>query len=104
MRATFLKSPSDTRTFLPSFRFTFGDFDERIWRVLVWCRTILPVPVFLKRFFAPVWVFNLGIFFSLSGERLNSAAFALRQGLPCPLERKSTRLNSSHLGISYAVF
>jgi len=24
------------------------------------------VPVLLKRFFAPVWVFNLGIFFSLS--------------------------------------
>jgi hypothetical protein len=24
----------------------------------------LPVPVLLKRFFAPVWVFNLGIFFS----------------------------------------
>ena len=29
---------------------------------------ILPVPVFLKRFFAPVWVFNLGIFFSISAK------------------------------------
>src|ERR1035438_9857015 len=29
-----------------------------------------------------------------------------KKGLPCPKEadRKSTRLNSSHLGISYAVF
>jgi len=26
------------------------------------------VPVLLKRFFAPVWVFNLGIFFSFFGR------------------------------------
>src|ERR1700681_954038 len=64
MRATFAKSPSETSTDLPSLRFTFGDLDERIWRVLVWPRLIFPVPVLLKRFFAPVWVFNLGIFFS----------------------------------------
>jgi hypothetical protein len=35
-----------------------------MWRVFVWPRLILPVPVLLKRFFAPVWVFNLGILFS----------------------------------------
>src|SRR3569833_2466978 len=66
MRATFVLSPSETSTFFPCLRFTFGDFDERIWRTLVWPRLILPVPVFLKRFFAPVWVFNLGIFFSFA--------------------------------------
>jgi len=68
MRATFLKSPSETSTDLPSLRFTLGDFEVRMCRVFVWFRLILPVPVLLKRFFAPVWVFNLGIFFSLSGE------------------------------------
>src|SRR5438045_6082197 len=31
-------------------------------------------------------------------------ALAKRRSLPTPLDRKSTRLNSSHLGISYAVF
>src|SRR5882724_13527343 len=29
---------------------------------------------------------------------------SFRRFLPSPLDRKSTRLNSSHLGISYAVF
>jgi hypothetical protein len=62
MRATFAWSPSETITLLPSLRFTLGDLDERMCRVFVWCRTILPVPVFLKRLAAPLWVFNLGIF------------------------------------------
>src|SRR5512146_777897 len=65
MRATFAKSPSETSTIFPNLRFVLGDLDERMWRVFVWPRLILPVPVFLKRFFAPVWVFNLGIFFSI---------------------------------------
>jgi hypothetical protein len=47
-------------------RFNFGDFEERMCRVFVWPRLILPVPVLLKRLAAPVWVFNLGIFFSFS--------------------------------------
>jgi hypothetical protein len=34
-------------------------------RVFVWPRLIFPVPVLLKRFFAPVWVFNFGMFFSV---------------------------------------
>src|ERR1035438_10693213 len=68
MRATFLKSPSETSRVRPSLRFTLGDFEVRMCRVFVWPRLILPVPVWLKRFFAPVWVFNLGIFFSLSSR------------------------------------
>src|SRR4051794_22066907 len=84
MRATFLKSPSETSTILPSLRFVLGDFDERIWRVLVWPLLILPVPVFLKRFFAPVWVFNLGIFFSIlaRAESHSPPVWTLRQGFP----------------------
>src|SRR6185437_6006578 len=66
MRATFAWSPSETMALLPSFRFVLGPFDVRMCRVFVWPRTILPVPVFLKRLAAPEWVFNLGIFFSFT--------------------------------------
>jgi hypothetical protein len=44
----------------------------------------LPVPVLLKRFFAPVWVFNLGIFFSFGQGFGNPAPCLEEQGLPCP--------------------
>lgn len=64
MRATFAWSPSATITLLPSFRLDFGAFDVRMWRVLVWPRLILPVPVLLKRLAAPECVFNFGIVFS----------------------------------------
>jgi hypothetical protein len=49
-------------------RFVFGPYDVRMCRVFVCPRLILPVPVLLKRLAAPVWVFNLGIVFSLSAE------------------------------------
>src|SRR5215212_10827994 len=42
-----------------------------------------------------------------SGSRPRGGAFLParpRQSSPCRADRKSTRLNSSHLGISYAVF
>src|SRR5262245_63346002 len=38
----------------------------------------------------------------LDGLRSNGGR--LSDGVPLPEDRKSTRLNSSHLGISYAVF
>ena len=66
MRATLSWSASETIRLLPSLRFVLGSFDVRIWRILVWCRLILPVPVLEKRLAAPVWVFNLGIVFSIS--------------------------------------
>src|SRR3569833_169123 len=96
MRATFAKSPSETSTILPSLRFTFGDLDERIWRVLVWPRLILPVPVFLKRFFAPVWVFNLGIVFSFVRPGLGGPVqVSVEQGLPCPREALTSILETA---------
>src|ERR1035441_7576431 len=41
------------------------------------------------------------LFFHVSAQDLNAAVNDLNQRIP---DRKSTRLNSSHLGISYAVF
>src|SRR5262245_63934673 len=43
---------------------------------------------------------------SAGGNRRDQGAFELALNLPPPgsRDRKSTRLNSSHLGISYAVF
>jgi hypothetical protein len=44
----------------------------------------LPVPVLLKRFFAPVCVFNLGIFFSLSAKVGSPWRFAPETGTSLP--------------------
>jgi len=38
------------------------------------------VPVLLKRLAAPVWVFNLGIFFSFWPERADCCPAALARG------------------------
>jgi hypothetical protein len=46
---------------------------------LVWCRTILPVPVFLKRLAAPLWVFNLGIFLLVLEQGVGPASAARTQ-------------------------
>src|SRR6202035_2650067 len=45
----------------PSARFFFGDFFSRMWLVEGCRPRTLPVPVTLKRFFAPECVFILGI-------------------------------------------
>jgi hypothetical protein len=44
------------------WRLVFVSFDVKMWRVLVWPRSTLPVPVFLKRFAAPLCVFSLGMY------------------------------------------
>jgi hypothetical protein len=73
-------------------------FDVKMWRIFDWPRTILPVPVFLKRFAAPLWVFNLGMvvlleFLSLQhhpvyGRELHSAKpKSLQANLNQPLAR-----------------
>jgi hypothetical protein len=82
MRATFAWSPSETIALLPSFRFNFGDFDERMCRVFVWPRLILPVPVLLKRLAAPEWVFNLGIFFSFTWFWRSNCSPRVDRGFP----------------------
>ncbi|MET3867322.1 hypothetical protein ABIC20_004631 [Methylobacterium radiotolerans] len=40
------------------------------WRLPAWAYITLPVPVILKRFFAPDFVFNLGIWLSVARNDL----------------------------------
>src|SRR5580692_5759917 len=82
MRATLSWSASETIRLLPSLRFVLGSLDVRIWRILVWWRLILPLPVLEKRLAAPVWVFNLGIVFSISaGGSIKESAQAISEPL-----------------------
>jgi hypothetical protein len=46
----------------PSRRFRVRVFEVKIWRANACRRLILPVPVFLNRLDAPLWVFNFGIY------------------------------------------
>jgi|ERR1700680_3785505 len=62
MRLIFGVSASLTSTECPSFFFRFFDFDVRMWRKCECPRITFPVAVFLKRFAAPLCVFNFGIF------------------------------------------
>ena len=45
----------------PSRRFRLGLFFSRMWLVMAWRALTLPLPVILKRFFAPEWVFIFGM-------------------------------------------
>ena len=65
MRATLSWSASVTIMLLPSLRLVLGSLEVRMCLTLVWWRLILPVPVLEKRLAAPVWVFSLGIVFSI---------------------------------------
>src|SRR6516162_8019981 len=47
------------------WRLRLVPFEVRMWRLKACPRLNLPVPVFLKRFAAPLCVFNLGIAVSL---------------------------------------
>src|ERR1700677_1251212 len=91
MRETLSWSASETIKLLPSLRFVLGSLDVRMWRILVWWRLILPLPVLEKRLAAPVWVFNLGIVFSISAGQVSKPAqnpsdhfrTTLGTGIPC---------------------
>src|SRR5579875_1488687 len=72
MRATLGVSATDTSTILPSLLLVFDSLEVRMWRILDWPRLNLPVPVFLKRFAAPEWVFNFGMDILLMKQRLDS--------------------------------
>src|SRR6185312_9621116 len=63
MRSTFGRSASETSTVPPRWRLVFFSFEVKMWRILVWPRSTLPVAVFLKRLAAPLCVFSLGIGF-----------------------------------------
>jgi len=78
MRSTFGKSASETSTVPPRWRLVFFSFDVKMWRIFVWPRSTLPVPVFLKRFAAPLCVFSLGM------DILKIAGMATSASIPEP--------------------
>src|SRR2546423_12338033 len=54
-------SAAETVVGISSWRFRLRFLEVRMWRVKACVRFTLPVPVFLKRFFAPECDFNFGI-------------------------------------------
>src|SRR6476660_6197437 len=66
-----------------SFFFLLRRFDVRIWRPYAWPRTTLPVPVFLNRLDAPLWVFNFGIKNVPRGNCGNSDYSTADSGIKC---------------------
>src|SRR2546430_13736452 len=52
----------------------------------------------------PIFLDDLGVHAALQREPLVGIPFVMRGPVPCREDRKSTRLNSSHSQISYAVF
>src|SRR4051812_6727112 len=57
----FLSSALFTTDLWPSLLFCFVSFFVRMWFLKAFLRLILPVPVILNLFFAPDFVFNLGM-------------------------------------------
>src|SRR5712692_3982168 len=60
-RKRHFRSPSLTSVDVPKWRLRFFAFEVRMWRRYALLRFTFPVPVFLKRFEAPLCVFSLGI-------------------------------------------
>lgn len=54
-------SALSTNVLFPSLFFLLLDFFVRMWLLNAFLRLILPLPVFLNRFFAPLFVFIFGI-------------------------------------------
>jgi len=65
---------------LPSLDLVLCAFEVRMWRILDWPRLNLPVPVFLKRLAAPLWVFNFGMGFLCGKVLLNNVFQYSREG------------------------
>src|SRR5690606_29873103 len=61
IRSSFGRSWSATSRVPRICRFDFVVLLVRMWRLKAAARTILPLPVFLKRLAAPRWVFSFGI-------------------------------------------
>src|SRR5947207_6744663 len=67
----------------------------------------LPISCLLEASPDGYWMSESGAYDAMVGEMVDSssdALFALSARIPAPVDRKSTRLNSSHTVISYAVF
>jgi hypothetical protein len=61
-----------------SLRFRFCDFEVMMWFASECDRLTLPVAVNLKRFFAPLWDFNLGMMTTRRSKHASAA-----QKSPC---------------------
>ena len=61
MRATFFWSALSTMLSVSRWRLRLVALEVRMWRLKACPRLNLPVPVFLKRFAAPLCVFSLGM-------------------------------------------
>ena len=53
----------ETMTDWPNLRLRLLDLEVRMWRANACRRSTLPVAVSLKRFCAPLWVFNFSLIF-----------------------------------------
>ena len=53
----------ETMTDLPNLRLRLLALDDRMWRAKACRRSTLPVADILKRFCAPLWVFNFSLIF-----------------------------------------
>src|SRR5918995_2073077 len=62
------------------------DFPSRLWRIPACCFLSFPLPVILKRFLAPEWVFCFGIFrVSFAGALRGFVVCAARRAGVCVL-------------------
>src|SRR5882757_646476 len=68
MRCAALLLVESTTVDLCSFFFLLCGLEVKLCRPNAWLRTIFPVPVFLRRLAAPLWVFNLGMVFLLTSR------------------------------------
>src|SRR5918993_1207467 len=81
-----LRASPGVTTLLPrACRLTLVVLLVRMWRLNAAPRTILPVPVFLNRFAAPLWVFNFSFFTFLAIPTLSLPLLPLRLASPLPL-------------------
>jgi len=72
MRATFFWSALSTNVSVSRWRLRLVTFEVRMWRLKACPRLNLPVPVFLKRFAAPLCVLSFGITFLVYNKMAKS--------------------------------
>src|SRR5579863_303979 len=92
MRCRTAWSAASATTPLCSLFFLLRDLDVRMCRANAWCRTTFPVPVFLNRLDAPLWVLSLGMkysgkqeFYHNAGRARLPAEIGPRYGVPADL-------------------
>ena len=94
MRATFFWSALSTMLSVSRWRLRLVAFEVRMWRLKACPRLNLPVPVFLKRFAAPLCVLSFGItiylFYNKSPDRTDRPSLYRSRPDRLNLERPAT--------------